>query len=121
MATVTRSSVSQRVPKRYRPELPLITCDKCRQKIVMEYKVSKERVNKGIIFYKCPDRNVSYFQTFAYICAYFLMILLKLLILSSNFSVTVPADVHVGTGRKNTFNTSRNLLRRWLRLKVMRQ
>ena len=37
-----------------------------------EYKVSKEGVNKGRIFYKCPDRNVSYFQTFAYICAYFL-------------------------------------------------
>ena len=33
--------------------------------------MSKEGVNKGRIFYKCPDRNVSYFQTFAYICAYF--------------------------------------------------
>ena len=72
MATVTGSSVSQRVQKRYRPELPLITCGKCGQKIVMEYKVSKEGVNKGRIFYKCPDRNVSSFQTFAYICAYFL-------------------------------------------------
>ena len=72
MATVTGSSVSQRVQKRYRPELALITCGKCGQKIVMEYKVSKEGVNKGRIFYKCPaDRNVSYFQTFAYICAYF--------------------------------------------------
>jgi hypothetical protein len=69
MATVTGSSVSQRVQKRYRPELPLITCGKCGQKILMEYKVSKEGVNKGRIFYKCPDRNVSYFQTFAYICA----------------------------------------------------
>jgi len=47
MATVTGSSVSQRVQKRYRPELPLITCGKCGQKIVMEYKVSKEGVNKG--------------------------------------------------------------------------
>ena len=71
MATVTGSSVSQRVQKRYRPELPLITCGKCGQKILMEYKVSKEGVNKGRIFYKCSDRNVSYFQTFAYICAYF--------------------------------------------------
>ena len=83
--------------------------------------MSKEGVNKGRIFYNCPDRNMSYFQTFAYICAYFLVILIKLLILSFNFSGTVPADVHVGTGRKNTFNTSRNLLHRWLRLKVMRQ
>ena len=74
-------------------ELPLITCGKCGQKIVMKYKVSKERVNKGRIFYKCPDCNVSYFQTFAYICAYFLMILIKLLILSFNFSGTVPTDV----------------------------
>jgi len=49
------------------------------------------------------------------------MMLLKLLILSSNFSGTVPADVQVGTGRKNTFNTSRNLLHRRLRLKEMRQ
>ena len=83
--------------------------------------MSKEGVNKGRIFYKCPDRNVSYFQAFAYICAYFLMILIKLLILSFNFSGTVPADVLVGTRRKNTFNTSRNLLHRWLRLKLMRQ
>ena len=71
MAIVTGSSVSQWVQKQYRPELPLITCGKCGQKIVMEYKVSKEGVNKGRIFYKCPDHNVSYFQTFAYICAYF--------------------------------------------------
>jgi len=71
MATVTWSSVSQQVQKRYRPEFPLITCGKCGQKIVMEYKVSKEGVNNGRIFYKCLDRNVSYFHTFAYICAYF--------------------------------------------------
>ena len=71
MTTVTGSSVSQRVQKRKRPELHIITCGKCGQKIVMEYKVSKEGVNKGRIFYKCLDRNVSYFQIFAYICAYF--------------------------------------------------
>ena len=51
----------------------------------------------------------------------FLMILIKILILSFIFSGTVPADVQVGTGRKNTLNTSRNLLHRWLRLKDMRQ
>ena len=61
MTTMTGSSISQRVQKRYRPELPLITCGKCGQKIVMEYKVSKEEVNKGRIFYKGLDRNVSYF------------------------------------------------------------
>ena len=71
MATVTGSSVSQRVQKRYRLELPLITCGKCGQKIVMEYKVSKEGLNKGRIFNKCLDCNVSYFLTFAYICAFF--------------------------------------------------
>jgi len=60
--------------------------------------VSKEGVNKDRIFYKCTDRNVSYFQTFAYICAYFLMILIKLLILSSNFSGTVPVDVRLVLG-----------------------
>ena len=61
MATVTGSSVTQRDQKRYRPELPLITCGKCGQKIVMEYKVLKEGANKGRIFYKCLNGNVSYF------------------------------------------------------------
>ena len=41
------------------------------------------------------------------------MMLLKLSILS--------VDVQVGTRRKNTFNTLRNLLHMWLRLKVMMQ
>ena len=72
MATVTGSSVSQRSQKRYRSQLPPITCGKCGQKIVMEYKVSKEGVNKGRIFYKCPDRNVSYFLAFAYICCLYM-------------------------------------------------
>ena len=49
---------------RLRPELPLILCGKCGQKIVMEYRVSKAGPNKGRIFYKCPDRNVSYFIAF---------------------------------------------------------
>ena len=53
-------------PKRLRPGLPLIVCDKCcdETKIVMEYQVKKEGPNKGRIFYKCPDRNVSYFIIF---------------------------------------------------------
>ena len=37
---------------------------KCEEKIVMEYRVRKECPNKGRIFYKCPDRNVSYFVAF---------------------------------------------------------
>ena len=83
--------------------------------------MSKEGVNKSRIFYKCPDRNVSYFQHLLIYVLIFLMMLIKLLIISFNFSGMVPADVQVGTRRKNTFNTSRNLLHRWLRLKVMRQ
>ena len=51
----------------------------------------------------------------------FLMVSLKILILSSNFSGTVPTDIQVGTRRKNTFNSSRSILHGWLRLKVMRQ
>ena len=43
-------------------------------------------------------------------CLFFKIILIKLLILSFNFSGTVPTDVQVGTGRKNTLNTLRNLL-----------
>ena len=33
-------------------------------KIVMEYWVKKEGLNKDRIFYKCPDRSVSYFIVF---------------------------------------------------------
>ena len=50
--------------KRLRPDLPLIACGKCEEKIVMSYRVRKECPNKGRIFYKCPDRNVSYFVAF---------------------------------------------------------
>ena len=66
MATASRSSASHGFPKRLRPGLPLIPCSKCRDetKIVMEYRVKKEGPNKGRIFYKCPDRNVSYFIVF---------------------------------------------------------
>ena len=39
MATASGSSASHRVPKRLRPDLPLIACGKCEEKIVMEYRV----------------------------------------------------------------------------------
>ena len=66
MATASGSLASHGFPKRLRPGLPLIPCGKCRDetKIVMEYRVKKEGPNKGRIFYKCPDRNVSYFIVF---------------------------------------------------------
>ena len=63
MATAFGSSVSHRVSKRLRPDLPLIAYGKCEEKIMMEYQV-KECPNKGRIFYKCSDRNVSYFVAF---------------------------------------------------------
>ena len=64
MTTASGSSASHRVQKRLRPDLPLIAYGKCEEKIVMEYRVRKECPNKGCIFYKCPDRNVSYFVAF---------------------------------------------------------
>ena len=66
MSTASGSSISYRVPKRLRPDLPLIACDKCEEKIVMKYRVRKECPNKDRIFYKCPDYNVSYFVAFDY-------------------------------------------------------
>ena len=50
------------VTKRLRPELPLIICGKCKQKIVMEYRVKRHGPNKGRVFYKCPDHNVSFLR-----------------------------------------------------------
>ena len=64
MATASGSSASHQVTKRLRPDLPLIACDKCEEKIVMEYRVRKKCHNKGRIFYKCSDRNMSYFVAF---------------------------------------------------------
>ena len=61
MTTAFGSLASHWVSKRLRPDLPLIACGKCEKKIVMEYRVRKECPNKGRIFYKCPDHNVSYF------------------------------------------------------------
>ena len=65
MAIASGSSASHGFPKRLRPGLPLIACGKCcdETKIVMEYRV-KEGPNKDRIFYKYPDRNVSYFIVF---------------------------------------------------------
>jgi len=62
----TRSSVSHhRDPKRLQPDLSLIACGECKQKIVKEYQVKKERINKSRIFYKCLYREVGYyFPTF---------------------------------------------------------
>ncbi|XP_066335752.1 uncharacterized protein [Miscanthus floridulus] len=57
MTTGTGSSASRSVAKRLRPELPLIICGKCKQKIVMEYRVKRQGPNKGRVFYKCPDRD----------------------------------------------------------------
>jgi hypothetical protein len=66
MSTASGSLASHGFPKRLRSGLSLIPCGKCRDetKIVMEYRVKKEGLNKGRIFYKCPDRNVSYFIIF---------------------------------------------------------
>jgi hypothetical protein len=64
MATASGSSASHRVTKRLRLDLSLIACGKCEEKIVMEYRVRKECPNKDRNFYKCLDRNVSYFVAF---------------------------------------------------------
>ena len=66
MATASGSSASHGFPKRLRLGLPLIACGKCcdETKIVMEYLVKKEGPYKGRIFYKCLDRNMSYFIVF---------------------------------------------------------
>ena len=61
MATTSGSSALHGVPKRLRLDLPLITCGKCGQKTVSEYRVKKKDPNQGHIFYMCPDREVSYF------------------------------------------------------------
>jgi hypothetical protein len=64
MTTVSGSLASHRVQKRMRSDLPLIACGEYQQNIMMEYRVKKECPNKGRIFYKCSDRNVSYFIIF---------------------------------------------------------
>ena len=66
MATASGSLASHGFLKRLRLGLPLIACGKCcdETKIVMEYRVKKKGPNKGCIFYKCSDHNVSYFIVF---------------------------------------------------------
>ena len=67
MVTASVSSDSHGVPKRLRPDLPLIACDKCGQKTVLEYRVKKKGPNQGRIFYTCPNREVSnFFVMFCY-------------------------------------------------------
>ena len=63
MTTGTGSSASRSVAKRLRPELPLIICGKCKQKIMMEYRVKRQGPNKGRVFYKCSDRDMSFLRT----------------------------------------------------------
>lgn len=41
-----------------RPDLSLVVCGECNKKTVLEYKV-KECLNKGHIFYKFPNGNIS--------------------------------------------------------------
>ena len=72
MATTSGSSALHGVPKRLRPDLPLIACGKCGQKIVREYRVKKKGPNQGGIFYKCLDHEVSNFLScFAMVCSHF--------------------------------------------------
>ena len=67
MSTASGSSASHGVPKRLRPDIPLIACGKCGQKTVREYRVKKKGPNQGRIFYTCPDYKVSnFFVMFCY-------------------------------------------------------
>jgi len=61
MVTASGSSALHGVPKRLRPDLPLIACGKRGQKTVREYRVKKKGPNQGCIFYTCPYREVSNF------------------------------------------------------------
>jgi hypothetical protein len=80
MATTSGSSASHGVPKRLRLDFPLITCSKCEQKIVREYRVKKKGPNQGHIFYTCPDREVSNF--FCHVLLWFVAIfVIKVLVL----------------------------------------
>ena len=72
MTTASGSSALHGVPKLLKPDLPLIACGKCGQKIVREYRVKKKGPNQGHIFYTCPDREVSYFLScFVMVCSHF--------------------------------------------------
>ena len=81
MVTASGSLALHGVPKRLRPDLTLITCGKCGQKTVREYKVKKKDPNQGRIFYTCPDGEVSNFfcHVLLWFVAIFVMILIKVL------------------------------------------
>jgi hypothetical protein len=72
MAIASGSSASHGVPRRLRPDLPLIACGKCGQKTMREYRVKKKGPNQGLIFYMCPDHEVSYF--FCHVLLWFVAI-----------------------------------------------
>ena len=48
MATASGSSASHRVTKRLRLDLPLITCGKCEEKIVIEYRVRRSVPTRAV-------------------------------------------------------------------------
>ena len=67
MATASGSSALHGAPKRLRSDLPLIAYGKCGKKTVREYRVKKKGPNQGLIFYTCPDHEVSnFFVMFCY-------------------------------------------------------
>jgi hypothetical protein len=74
MVTAFGSSALHGVPKRLRPDLSLIACGKCEEKIVREYRVKKKKgPHQGRIFYTCLDHEVSYFLSyFVMVCSHFL-------------------------------------------------
>ena len=72
MTTPSGSLASHGVHKRLRPDLPLIACGKCGQKTVREYRVKKKGPNQGLIFYTCPDHEVSNF--FCHVLLWFVAI-----------------------------------------------
>ena len=71
MATASGSSASHGVPKRMRPDIPLIACGKCGKKTVREYKMRKKDPNQGRIFYMCSDREVIFCHVLLWFVAIF--------------------------------------------------
>ena len=68
MATTSGSSALHGVPKRLRPDIPLIACGKCGQKTVREYRVKKKGPNQSRIFYTRLDHEVSNFFCLVLLC-----------------------------------------------------
>ena len=79
MVTAFGSSPSHGVPKRLRPDHPLIACGECKQKTVLKYKVMQQCPNHGRVFYKCMDRIVSSFSHVFLMLYSLFMILIKVL------------------------------------------